>query len=65
MAETNALHVVTNVSIVPMLLITVLNVSHQESWLHPVTVQMVSSTTVTLVLVVLITVILVKPEMNV
>jgi hypothetical protein len=53
------------VSIVLTLLITVLNVLLQESMLHPVTAQMVSSITETLVLVVLTTVLLVNLEPNV
>jgi hydroxylamine reductase (hybrid-cluster protein) len=53
------------VSIVLTLLITALNVLLQESMLHPVTAQMVSSITETLVLVVLTTVLLVNLEPNV
>jgi hydroxylamine reductase (hybrid-cluster protein) len=53
------------VSIVLTLLITVLNVLLQESMLHPVTAQMVSSITETLVSVVLTTVLLVNLEPNV
>jgi len=45
-----------------MLLITVLNVYHQELMLHLVSAQVVSSIMVTLVLVVTITVPLVNPD---
>jgi hypothetical protein len=61
----NVLNVLTNVSTVLTMLITVLNVLLQESTLHLVTAQMVSSITETLVLVVLTTVLLVNLEPNV
>lgn len=54
--------VLTDVMLVPCSLTTVLNVSHQESELQNVSVQMVLMITVTLVLVVPITVLPVKTE---
>jgi len=57
--------VTTNVSIVLMPLITVLNVLPQESMPHLVTAQKVSSITVTLVLVVITTVPLVNLDTSV
>lgn len=45
----NVYHVITNVSIVPPEETIVMNVSHQESMLHNVSVQMDSSITETLV----------------
>jgi hypothetical protein len=65
MMPMNVLNVLTNVSTVLTMLITVLNVLLQESTLHLVTAQMVSSITETLVLVVLTTVLLVNLEPNV
>jgi hypothetical protein len=65
MTVTNVMNVLINVFIVLIMLITVLNVSHQDSQLHHVTAQMVISIMVTLVSVVLITVPLVLPEPNV
>jgi len=62
MITMNVIHVTNNVNIVLMLLTTVLNVSHQELMHQLVPVQMDTSITVTLVLVVLTNVVLVLLE---